>query len=160
MPATLDRIWIKRAHRGPMDPVDRATLVAGRGLEGNANYGGRRQVTLLSREQWAEATEALGTAVAPAARRANLFITGIDFEQSRGRIIRIGACRIRVLGETRPCERMDEACDGLRAALDPHWRGGAFGEVLDDGEIVVGDQVDWEEAAAGGDAEHPPRVSA
>jgi MOSC domain-containing protein YiiM len=145
MPATLDHIWIKRAHRGPMDPVNRATLVAGRGLEGNANYGGRRQVTLLSREQWADATRTLGADVAPAARRANLFITGLDFEQSRGRVIRIGACRIRVLGETRPCERMDEACDGLRAALDPHWRGGAFGEVLDDGEVIVGDLVDWED---------------
>ena len=160
MPATLDRIWIKRAHRGPMDPVDRATLVAGRGLEGNANYGGRRQVTLLSREQWSDATQTLGTDVVPAARRANLFITGIDFEQSRGRIIRIGACRIRVLGETRPCERMDEACDGLRAALDPHWRGGAFGEVLDGGEIVVGDLVDWDDATAVSKAQQPPSVSA
>jgi MOSC domain-containing protein YiiM len=156
MPGTLDRIWIKRAHRGKMDPVDRATLVAGRGLEGNANYGGRRQVTLLSREQWADATRTLGADVAPAARRANLFIAGIDFEQSRGRIIRIGACRIRVLGETRPCERMDEACNGLRAALDPHWRGGAFGEVLDDGEIVIGDVVDWDETTPGSPTERSP----
>ena len=43
---------------------------------------------------------------------------------------------------------MDEAYEGLRAALDPHWGGGAFGEVLDDGDIAVGDAVSWEEVHA------------
>jgi MOSC domain-containing protein YiiM len=39
---------------------------------------------------------------------------------------------------------MDEALDGLRAALEVDWGGGVFAEVLDDGEIRVGDQVAWE----------------
>ena len=57
-------------------------------------------------------------------------------------MIRLGNVRIQLRGETRPCERMDEACDGLRNALDPEWRGGAFGVVLDDGTISVGDRVE------------------
>lgn len=28
--------------------------------------------------------------------------------------------------------------------MDPAWRGGAFGEVLDDGPVVIGDVVQWE----------------
>ena len=43
----LEAIWIKRAKRGVMDPVSRATLVADRGITGNANQGGRRQVTII-----------------------------------------------------------------------------------------------------------------
>ena len=142
--ATLQAIWIKRFKRGPMDPADRANLVAGRGLQGNMNQGGRRQVTIIEAERWAETCAELGVAVPPTARRANLMVSGLPLADSRQRILRIGAVRLRVLGETRPCERMDEAQPGLRRALDPDWRGGAFAEVLDDGEIAVGDPVGWE----------------
>ena len=49
----LERIWIKRAHRGPMDPVASGVLEAEKGLVRSANYGGRRQVTIISAERWA-----------------------------------------------------------------------------------------------------------
>jgi MOSC domain-containing protein YiiM len=83
----------------------------------------------------------------PAIRRANLLLDGIDLRGSRGRVLRIGAARVRILGETRPCHQMEAACAGLLAALSPPWGGGAFGEVLDPGAIAVGDAAGWEEAA-------------
>ena len=49
---TLEAIWIKRMKRGPMDSVEMATLEKGVGLMGNANQGGRRQVTIIEREVW------------------------------------------------------------------------------------------------------------
>ena len=126
-----------------MDPAERATLVASRGLAGNANQGGHRQVTFLSEEHWGELTAHLDSPD-PIARRANVLLTGIDLHDSRGKTLRIAGCRIRIHGETRPCERMDEACEGLRSALSAPWGGGAYGEVLDDGKIAVGDSVAWE----------------
>ena len=46
----LEAIWIKRMHRGPMDAAERATMVAGRGLVGNADQGRRPQGTIVVRE--------------------------------------------------------------------------------------------------------------
>ena len=143
MSGKLAAIWVKRAHRGRMDSVSSATLVAGRGINGNADQGGRRQVTIIERRAWDAAIEQVGVSVDPAARRANLLVSGVALAESRGRILKIGDCQLRIRGEVRPCERMDEAQPGLRAALRPDWRGGVFAEVLTDATIQVGAEVDW-----------------
>ena len=148
MTPTLRTIWVKRSKRGPMDPRETATLVAGKGLAGNANQGGRRQVVLISEEGWAEALATLGDQVDPTARRANLMVSGVELESTRGRVLRIGPCRLRIWSECTPCERMDEARPGLRSALRPNWRAGACAEVLEGGEIRIGDAVAWEDAVA------------
>ena len=139
----VESIWIKRAHQGPMDPVTRATVRAGRGIVGNADQGGRRQVTLIDRRAWDSVVEQLGDYIDPPIRRANLLVSGVELAGSRGRVLRVGTCRLRINGETRPCAHMDDAVPGLRTALSPPWRGGAFAEVLDDGEIEVGASVEW-----------------
>ena len=143
----LERIWVKRFHRGPMDRADAADLRRGAGIVGNANQGGWRQVTIIAAADWDRVVEALGAPVDPGERRANLLVSGVALAHTRDRVLKVGGCRLRVRGETRPCERMDEAEPGLRAALDPGWRGGVFAEVLDDGRISVGDPVAWAEPA-------------
>ena len=133
-------IWLKRFKRGPMDPVFAAQLTAGRGLAGNANQGGRRQVTIIDEAAFADA------GADPSVRRANIMLRGVDLRGSRGRILRLGACRIRIFGETRPCERMEEAKPGLREYLRHEWRGGVFGEVVEGGLVSVGDDAAFEDA--------------
>lgn len=126
-----------------MDAVDAALLEADRGLRGNANRGGRRQVTIISRERWAELMAALGADLPPSTRRANLMVSHVDLENSRGRVLRVGGARLKINGETRPCEQMEEAHAGLESLMRERWGGGVFAEVLEGGEICVGDEVEW-----------------
>ena len=128
-----------------MDRVEQATLKANRGLVGNANQGGKRQVTLIEKEVWERLMAEMGADLDPSARRANLLLSGIRLAHTHNRILRIGACRIQIWGETKPCEVMEAAWPGLKDAMYGNWGGGAFGVILDDGEIAVGDAVVWVE---------------
>ena len=150
MPGRIEALWSKRAHRGPMDTQAEATLVPDRGMAGSVGRSRRRQVSLLSLEGWDAATTELGRTVDPALRRANVLISGIELADSRGRMLRVGECRLVIGGELTPCERMDEAALGLQTMLTPDWRGGVFAQVQGGGTIRVGDVVAWEEPADGG----------
>jgi len=138
-PGRVEALWVKRAHGGPMDARERVTLVAGRGVQGSADQGRARQVTIVEREVFDRVSDLVGQDVDPALRRANVLVSGIRLEGHRHDILNLGSCRIQLVGETRPCHRMDEAVEGLRDALDDAWGGGAFGRVLDGGEVRVGD---------------------
>jgi MOSC domain-containing protein YiiM len=144
----IEAIWIKRAHRGPMDSVQKATLVADKGVAGSADRSRRRQVTLLESEAWAACMTELGVDKDPAGRRANILLSGISLGHTRGRVLIIGDARLTIGGELTPCERMDEVTPGLQAALRPDWRGGVFAQVLTGGVIRVGDSVEWDASVA------------
>lgn len=139
--ARIERLWVKRFDGGPMDPVDAMDLVEGQGIVGNADQGGWRQVTIISRERWDRAERELGATVDPALRRANLLVSGLDLLETRGATITVGDVVLEVRGETRPCRQMDEAHAGLQDALDADWGGGAFAFVKQGGTIRVGDEV-------------------
>ncbi len=129
-----------------MDAADAAELVEGEGIRGNADRGGWRQVTIIEKEVFDRLRSELGTSLDPAARRANLMVSGIDLRESRDRVLRVGSVAIRIRGETKPCEQMDEAWQGLRNALRDDWMGGVFGRVEEGGPIRIGDPVTLDEA--------------
>lgn len=142
MSGRVEALWLKRAKRGPMDPTDEMKVVERTGIAKNADWGGRRQITVIEKERWEAMMEALGGAdVDPSARRANVMISGCDLHDSRHHLLRLGDVMVQIVGETRPCERMDEAHDGLRRVMADPWNGGAYGMVLNDGVIRLGDDV-------------------
>jgi MOSC domain-containing protein YiiM len=148
MPGKVEAIWIKRALRGPMDPALEVSLVADKGIDGDANFGrSHRQVTVIESEVFERIRDSLPSAH-PVMRRANFMVSGVRLEGSRDQVLTLGGARVLIKGETRPCERMDEQCPGLRAALEPGWGGGAYGVVIDDGPVRVGDSATLESPAA------------
>lgn len=143
-PGKLLAIWIKPAHGAPLEACQEAELVEGKGLAGNADRGGRRQVSLLDADAWARAARELGQELPPETRRANLLIEGIELAGIQGRLLRIGDCGLRILGQTTPCRKMEAQREGLARALMRDWRGGSYGTVEAGGTIRVGDPVAWD----------------
>ena len=72
----LKAIWLKRAKRGPMDPVPSAQLEKKKGLLDDANRSTKRQITIIEEEKWEAMMAELGGALPPSARRANLMVAG------------------------------------------------------------------------------------
>ncbi|MEC8999638.1 MAG: MOSC domain-containing protein [Actinomycetota bacterium] len=144
--AELVHIFLKPAKGKPMQEVATARTLADNGLAGNAEWGGPRQITVLALEDWEAANAEAGAALDAEVRRANLVVTGLTgLADSTDRVLRIGATRLRVTGETRPCRFMDAAHDGLRAAMATGWRGGLTCMALADADVAVGDPVSWED---------------
>tara|TARA_B100001123_G_scaffold15067_1_gene17121 strand:- start:1388 stop:1825 length:438 start_codon:yes stop_codon:yes gene_type:complete len=143
--ARLTRIWLKPVKGEPLQEVEHASVRSNHGLVGNAERGGRRQVTVLSAEDWEAANAQAGSELDPSARRANILVTGLgNLVESTGQVLKVGGARIQVTGETRPCSLMDATHQGLRAAMEVSWRGGVHGIVLNDADLAVGDEVSWE----------------
>lgn len=100
-----------------------------------------RQVTVLAAEAWDAACADIGRHLPWTTRRANLLVEGIDLRDSAGARLSVGEAVLRVTMETVPCFRMDQAFDGLRAALVPDWRGGVCCRVEKGGRVCQGDAV-------------------
>ena len=141
----VEAIWLKRAKRGPMDAVEEAEMIAGKGLVGNANQGGRRQITIIDAAVWERIMKELGAQIPPAARRANIMVRRLDLANTRKKILLLGECQVRIFTETKPCERMDEVFPGLKAALYQNWGGGACGQVIQGGKVRVGAIAKWQD---------------
>jgi MOSC domain-containing protein YiiM len=147
MAGRVEAIWIKRSFGGVMDPALEVNLVANGGIETDASFGrSNRQVTVIERETFDRVRASLPDAD-PVMRRANVMVSGVRLADSRNHVLRLGGVRILLRGETQPCERMDEQCPGLRAALASEWGGGVHGIVLDDGLVRVGDAATLEPPA-------------
>jgi MOSC domain-containing protein YiiM len=114
------------------------------GLAGD-RYGGRnhgkRQVTLVAREDLEAIGAFLGTApVDPHLARRNLVTQGINLLALKGRCIEVGGAILEIAGECHPCSRMEELL-GTGGYNAMRGRGGLTARVIRAGVIRLGDQV-------------------
>lgn len=139
--AYLLDIAYRPAPKAPMQTKNTTMVTRVAGVENDARRKpGKRQVTLLSEEQWHQACEQLNTQLPWTIRRANFLIRGVQFDSEFiGKQIKIGQLILQVTGETDPCYKMDIQFAGLMSALTPHWRGGVCCKVIADGRVSVGD---------------------
>lgn len=144
---TVEALWVRTAKGASPEPREALTLVTGQGIEGDHTFGRKRHITLLFADDWRDATDALGQAVDPSARRANVLLTGGDGQRYLGQTLRLGDVVLEIQQIVDPCSTMDEAAAGLRAALEPAGRGGIWGRVVRGGTIRPNDTLEVVETA-------------
>ena len=133
----------KNASKAPMILFDNANVNEKTGVENDfRGQSLNRQVTVVSQEAWDNACSDLGQEVSWTLRRANLLVSGIDLENSKNQYLRINDVILQITGETKPCSRMEQQCEGLQNALTPEWRAGVTCSVVKGGNIKNGDVVE------------------
>ena len=149
-PGRVTWIGLRPARRATMLTVERATLIAGQGLDGDryaSTHDGPRQVTLIAAEDLAAIASFLGgDAIDPMVLRRNIVTSGINLMALKDRRFRIGGAVLQTSGDCAPCSRMEETLGpGGYNAVRGH--GGICARVVQGGEVKVGDELQRNDAA-------------
>ena len=132
----------RQQKRAPMQELESAEISDATGVADDfRGKPGKRQVTVLSADDWRAVCAELEHEIPWTTRRSNLLVDGVELPNSIGGVIEIGDVRLRVTMEVDPCWRMDEQFEGLTDALKPDWRGGVACSVVHGGSVAIGDPV-------------------
>lgn len=144
-PGRVEAITLAPRAGRPVESVDRAQALAGRGLKGDRHVVGKgtfpsgvsgSALTLIERE----VCDSFDPPLSADEHRRNLTTSGVDLNALVGHEFMIGSVRCRGARLCEPCRTVDNYSE--RDLLRPlvH-RGGLRADILEDGEIAVGDQV-------------------
>jgi MOSC domain-containing protein YiiM len=129
----------------PVEPAERVRVIAGRGVEGDRFFGRHRpgsghDLTLIAAEALDALHEETGIDLRDGASRRQVTTRGIDVNALVGRRFRIGSVEAVGIELCEPCRHLQKLTDPrvLRGLVH---RGGINADVVEDGEIAVGDPV-------------------
>jgi MOSC domain-containing protein YiiM len=133
-----------------MQSLEEIELVAEKGIVQDVRYFGRksraggpgkRQVTLIEREQIAEHAAVLGLKnVPPGVVRSNIETEGIELVALAGKRVLVGSAELLIGALRDPCEKMDRIAPGLRELMD-YGKQGVLAQVVKSGKVRVGDEI-------------------
>jgi hypothetical protein len=142
---TVESIWVAPAAGVPGQLLERARAVAGLGLGGDRHVSGcgtfpsglsGSALTLIE----AEVCESFDPPLEPDEHRRNIVVRGLQVNGLVGQEFTIGGVRCRGVRLCEPCTVVDRYA-GQRVLRRLVHRGGLRADILDDGELHVGDRI-------------------
>ena len=134
---SIVNLHIARKSGTPSDPVQEATAISAKGLEGDRSCreDNTRQVLVMDKETLDKLD------IKPGQIKENITTIGLDLAQTQpGQVFFIGdQVTMEIVGECEPCGRMDAIRSGLRKELNG--RRGMLAVVINGGPVKVGDAI-------------------
>jgi MOSC domain-containing protein YiiM len=149
MTAILEAIYISPAARTLPHSVETVRAFAGRGLEGDryalgggtfSANSGQRDVTLIEAEELDRFVREYGHPFDAAQSRRNLVTRGVRLNELVGRDFLVGTVAMRGLRLCEPCSHLVRLTSAPVLPGLVH-RGGLYAQILQDGELAVGDPI-------------------
>jgi len=147
---TVTAILISPTPSGPIEPLDSARAMAGRGIEGDRyavgtgtfsdKPGTGRQVTLIEAEAIEDFEAGSGVSFTAAEARRKIVTRGVRLNDLVGREFSVGEVRVLGCRLCEPCTHL-ERLTGKGVLKGLVHRGGLRAEFLTDGVIRVGDRI-------------------
>lgn len=147
----VERLFTSPQHGAPLVGRRRIRLVAGQGIVGDRHFGGRdwdgQSLALVEAEEIEAFSAMAGRQIDLALTRRNIVTRGVRLNELVGRRFRIGGCLLLGVERCEPCLELGRLLAGAgldAAAVVRYWtgRGGLRADVLSDGSIDVGDEIE------------------
>lgn len=149
--STLIQILIAKSPKDEMQSLSEATVIAGRGIEGDRYFRGCGtfspnppkldfEITLIEQEQVDVFAKTSGLPFTAAHARRNLVTTGVDLNALVGREFNVGEAQLRGIRLCEPCQHLARISfpETLKGLVH---RGGLRAQILSGGIIRVGDGI-------------------
>jgi MOSC domain-containing protein YiiM len=150
-PGRIESIHVATAAGAPMEARERVLVVAGVGIAGDryATQTGAfsakpkpgRQITFIEAEAIEALARELGLVIGPGETRRNVVTRGVALNHLVDREFQVGSARFRGWELCEPCKYLAGLTDKAEILPGLVHRGGLRAEVLDGGEICVGDVI-------------------
>jgi MOSC domain-containing protein YiiM len=144
-------IHIAPAASRPMAAVEQALAVPGKGLAGDRYFDSQgtffknkkispdKEVTLIEQEALAALRGEYNLELLPHESRRNVLTKGVALNHLVGREFRVGKAKLRGIRLCEPCKHLEKLTG--RSLKGLVHRGGLRAQVLQEGEIRVGDEI-------------------
>jgi MOSC domain-containing protein YiiM len=141
---TVHGIYLAAAHGELPRPVDSAVGHAGKGLEGDRNFGSGDpescDITLIEAEAFESQRSEHGLDLQPAAARRQVLVRGVDLGDFIGRRFYVGELECEGEERCEPCDHLAKLV-GTRVVLKGLLHTGLRARIVSGGTIRVGDAV-------------------
>ena len=132
---------VRIAHGQPPKLIDCASAQIDGHLDGDHGKSVKRGITFISAKQWQDVCNEIGEDLPWQTRRANVLVEADSLKYLIGKEIMAGSIKLIIHEETKPCNLMDTYHSKLQDALQTECRGGVLGQVIEAGELKIGDEI-------------------